>query len=254
MDLDLEEAVAGITREIRVPTLGRCDTCDGTGAKDGEKQTCSTCGGVGQVRMQQGIFSVQQTCPTCQGSGQRISNPCSACNGQGRVRETRTLSVKIPAGVDNGDRIRLAGEGEAGVSAAPPGDLYVEVRVRPHRIFERDGDDLFCEVPISFTMAAMGGELEIPTLDGHVKLKVPQETQTGRMFRLKGKGVQSVRSHRTGDLMCRVVLETPVNLTREQKDLLRQFEKTFENTDDRHNPRAQSWLRGVRDFFERMTS
>jgi molecular chaperone DnaJ len=254
MELDLEEAVAGVTREIRVPTLGRCGVCEGTGAKDGQKQTCSTCGGMGQVRMQQGIFSVQQTCPTCQGSGQRISNPCTTCNGQGRVHETRTLSVKIPAGVDNGDRIRLAGEGEAGASAAPPGDLYVEVRVRPHRIFERDGDDLYCEVPISFTMATMGGELEIPTLDGHVKLKVPQETQTGRMFRLKSKGVQSVRSHRTGDLMCRVVVETPVKLTREQKDLLRQFEQTFTAENSKHNPRSQSWLDGVREFFERMTS
>jgi molecular chaperone DnaJ len=254
MELDLEEAVSGVTREIRVPTLGQCKTCSGSGARDGHKQTCATCGGVGQVRMQQGIFSVQQTCPACQGTGQEVSNPCPDCNGQGRKHETRTLSVKVPPGVDNGDRIRLAGEGEAGANAAPPGDLYVEVRVRPHRIFERDGDDLYCEVPVPFTLATMGGELEIPTLDGQVKLKIPAETQSGRMFRLKSKGVKSVRSHRTGDLMCRVVLETPVNLTREQKDLLRQFEKTFENTDDRHNPRAQSWLRGVRDFFERMTS
>ena len=176
--------------------------------------------------MQQGIFSVQQTCPACQGAGQRISNPCTSCNGHGRVRETRTLSVKIPAGVDSGDRIRLAGEGEAGMNSAPAGDLYVEVRVRPHRIFERDGDDLYCEVPIPFTLAAMGGELEIPTLAGQVKLKIPNETQTGRMFRLKGKGVKSVRSHRTGDLMCRVVLETPVKLSREQKgvaEAIREF-------------------------------
>jgi molecular chaperone DnaJ len=170
------------------------------------------------------------------------------------VRETRTLSVKIPAGVDSGDRIRLAGEGEAGANGAPHGDLYVEVRVRPHRIFERDGDDLYCEVPVCFPLAAMGGELEIPTLDGQVKLKVPSETQTGRMFRLKGKGVKSVRSHRTGDLMCRVVVETPVKLTREQKDLLRQFESTFTKDNSLHNPRSQSWLKGVREFFDRMTS
>jgi molecular chaperone DnaJ len=254
MDLDLEEAVAGATREIRVPTLGQCKTCDGSGAQDGKKETCTTCGGIGQVRMQQGIFSVQQSCPSCQGSGQRISNPCPNCNGQGRIRETRTLSVKIPAGVDGGDRIRLAGEGEAGVSGAPPGDLYVEVRVRPHGIFERDGDDLYCEVPIPFTMAAMGGELDIPTLDGQVKLKVRAETQTGRMFRLKGKGVQSVRSHRTGDLMCRVVIETPVKLTREQRDLLKKFEQTFTPDNTEHNPRSQSWLDGVREFFDRMTS
>ena len=254
MDMDLEEAVTGVTREIQVPTLGECKTCHGSGAKDGKKQTCATCGGHGQVRMQQGIFSVQQTCPACQGSGQQISNPCPTCNGQGRMHETRTLSVKVPAGVDNGDRIRLAGEGEAGANGAPPGDLYVEVRVRPHRIFERDGDDLYCEVPVPFTLAAIGGELEIPTLEGQVKLKVPAETQTGRMFRLKGKGVKSVRSHRTGDLMCRVVLETPVKLTREQKDILKQFEKTLTGHNTTHNPRSQTWLKGVREFFERMTS
>ena len=254
LDLDLEDAVRGLTKEIKVPTLGKCKTCDGSGAKDGKKETCSTCGGVGQVRMQQGIFSVQQTCPACRGAGQRISNPCPACHGQGRVRETRTLSVKIPAGVDSGDRIRLAGEGEAGMAGAAAGDLYVEVRVRPHGIFERDGDELYCEVPIVFTLAAMGGELEIPTLNGQVKLKIPQETQTGRMFRLKGKGVKSVRSHRTGDLMCRVVVETPVKLTREQRDLLKQFEQSYTNDNTVHNPRAHSWLKGVREFFDRMTS
>jgi molecular chaperone DnaJ len=254
LDLDLEEAVSGIDREIKVPTLGECKTCHGSGARDGHKQTCATCGGAGQVRMQQGIFSVQQTCPACQGTGQQISNPCADCNGQGRLRETRTLSVKIPAGVDSGDRIRLAGEGEAGANSAPSGDLYVEVRVRPHQIFERDGDDLYCEVPVCFTLAAMGGELEIPTLNGQVMLKVPSETQTGRMFRLKGKGVKSVRSHRTGDLMCRVVVETPVKLTREQKDLLQQFENTFTKDNSLHNPRSQSWLKGVREFFDRMTS
>jgi len=204
--------------------------------------------------MQQGIFSVQQTCPACQGSGQRISNPCPDCSGQGRVRETRTLSVKIPPGVDNGDRIRLAGEGEAGVNAAPQGDLYVEVRVRPHRIFERDGDDLYCEVPIPFSMAALGGELDIPTLDGQVTLKVPEETQTGRMFRLRGKGVKSVRSQRTGDLMCRIVIETPVKLSREQKELLKAFDDSFSKQRSEHNPRSQSWLDGVREFFDRMTS
>ena len=254
LDLDLEHAISGLTREIKVPTLGACKTCDGSGAKDGKKEACSTCGGVGQVRMQQGIFSVQQTCPACNGAGRRISNPCSACHGQGRVRETRTLSVKIPAGVDSGDRIRLAGEGEAGMAGAPAGDLYVEVRVKPHRLFDRDSDDLFCEVPIVFTLAAMGGELEIPTLSGQVKLKIPQETQTGRMFRLKGKGVKSVRSHRTGDLMCRVVVETPVKLTREQRDLLKQFEQSYASDNTVHNPRAHSWLKGVREFFDRMTS
>jgi len=170
------------------------------------------------------------------------------------VRETRTLAVKIPSGVDNGDRIRLAGEGEAGMNGALPGDLYVEVRVRPHKIFERDGDDLYCEVPITFTMAALGGELEIPTLGGQVKLKIPGETQTGRMFRLKGKGVKSVRSHRTGDLMCRIVVETPVKLSRRQKELLQEFERSDKDDKTEHNPRTESWLSGVREFFERMTS
>lgn len=254
MELDLEEAVTGITREIRIPTLGSCKTCDGTGAEDGQKTSCTTCGGVGQVRMQQGIFSVQQTCPACQGMGQVIKNPCNSCHGQGRVRETKTLSVKIPAGVDTGDRIRLAGEGEAGMAGAVPGDLYVEVRVRPHRLFERDGDDLYCEVPIHFTTAAIGGELEIPTLKGQVKLKIPAETQTGRMFRLRGKGVKSVRSHRQGDLMCKVVIETPVSLSKEQKNLLKKFQDTYESSKTDHNPKSSSWLDGVKEFFDRMTS
>jgi molecular chaperone DnaJ len=237
-----------------VPTLGQCKVCSGSGARDGKKETCSTCGGVGQVRMQQGIFSVQQACPACQGRGQTITNPCPNCNGQGRVRETRTLSVKIPPGVDSGDRIRLAGEGEAGLSGAPAGDLYVEVRVRPHKIFQRDGDDLFCEVPILFSTAALGGELEIPTLSGHVKLKVPPETQTGRMFRLRGKGVRSVRSQRQGDLMCRVVVETPVKLSKQQKALLQEFEAAYKGDSTEHNPKSSSWLGGVKEFFERMTS
>lgn len=254
MELDLEDAVSGITREIRVPTLGTCKTCDGSGARDGRKETCSTCRGAGQVRMQQGIFSVQQTCPACQGRGQQIADPCSSCSGQGRVRETRTLSVKIPAGVDTGDRIRLAGEGEAGMNGAPTGDLYVEVRVRPHKLFERDGDDLYCEVPIHFSTAALGGELEIPTLNGQVKLKVPKETQTGKMFRLRGKGVKSVRSHRQGDLMCRVVVETPVHLSRAQKDILKNFEQSYETSKTEHYPRSSNWLDGVKEFFDRMTS
>ena len=254
MELDLEEAVSGITREIRIPTLGACKTCDGSGAEDGDKTSCTTCGGVGQVRMQQGIFSVQQTCPACQGMGQVIKNPCSDCRGQGRTRETKTLSVKIPSGVDTGDRIRLAGEGEAGMAGSPAGDLYVEVRVRQHRLFERDGDDLYCEVPIQFSNAAIGGELEIPTLNGQVKLKIPSETQTGKVFRLRGKGVKSVRSHRQGDLMCKVVIETPVRLSKDQKALLKQFEDSFESSKTDHNPKSSSWLSGVKEFFDRMTS
>jgi len=254
MDLDLEDAVAGITREIRIPTLGQCKKCDGSGAEDGKKTSCTTCGGVGQVRMQQGIFSVQQTCPACQGLGQVIQNPCTACHGQGRVRETRTLSVKIPAGVDNGDRIRLAGEGEAGMAGSQSGDLYVEVRVKPHRLFERDDNDLYCEVPIHFTTAALCGELEIPTLNGQVKLKIPTETQTGRVFRLRGKGVKSVRSHRQGDLMCKVVVETPVKLSKDQKEMLKQFQSSYKTSNTENNPISSSWLDGVKEFFDRMTS
>ena len=254
MELDLEEAVTGITREIRIPTLGECRKCDGSGAEDGQRTSCTTCGGVGQVRMQQGIFSVQQTCPACKGMGQVIKNPCADCHGQGRVRETKTLSVKIPSGVDTGDRIRLAGEGEAGMAGSAAGDLYVEVRVRAHRLFERDGDDLYCEVPIHFTTAAIGGELEIPTLNGQVKLKIPSETQTGRMFRLRGKGVKSVRSHRQGDLMCKVVIETPVRLSKSQKALLKQFQDSYEISKTDHNPKSSSWLGGVKEFFDRMTS
>jgi molecular chaperone DnaJ len=204
--------------------------------------------------MQQGIFSVQQTCPNCHGMGQVIRNPCTSCHGQGRVRETRTLSVKVPAGVDTGDRIRLAGEGEAGRAGSQAGDLYVEVRVKPHPLFERDGDDLYCEVPIHFAKAALGGELEIPTLNGQVKLKIPAETQTGRMFRLRGKGVKSVRSHRQGDLMCKVVVETPVRLSKEQKRILRDFEQAFAASNTDHNPKSSSWLDGVKQFFDRMTT
>jgi molecular chaperone DnaJ len=254
MELDLEDAVAGMTREIRIPTYGSCTNCDGSGSEDGKRDNCGTCGGVGQVRMQQGIFSVQQTCPSCRGSGQRIANPCKTCQGQGRVQETKTLSVKIPSGVDSGDRIRLSGEGEAGQAGAPAGDLYVEVMVKPHKLFERDGDDLYCDVPIPFTMAALGGELQIPTLKGQVKLKIPAETQTGKVFRLRGKGVKSVRSHRQGDLMCRVQLETPVRLSKEQKDLLDSFESSVAKGGAEHNPRSRNWLDGVKDFFDRMTS
>ena len=212
LELSLEDAVKGKTLEIKVPTYVSCEPCGGTGAKKGSQpKTCSTCHGHGQVQMRQGLFAVQQTCPTCNGKGQVISDPCNSCHGQGRVQKTKTLSVKIPPGVDTGDRIRLSGEGEAGEHGAPAGDLYVQANVKEHPIFVRDENDLFCEVPISFTTAALGGEIEVPTLGGKVKLKVPKETQTGKMFRLRGKGVKSVRSSTTGDLMCKVVIETPVN-------------------------------------------
>ncbi|MDX2351715.1 molecular chaperone DnaJ [Stutzerimonas xanthomarina] len=249
LELDLEEAVRGTTVTIRVPTLAECKTCDGSGAKKGTSPvTCTTCGGIGQVRMQQGFFSVQQTCPRCHGSGKMISDPCGSCHGQGRVEEQKTLSVKVPPGVDTGDRIRLTGEGEAGAQGGPAGDLYVVVNVREHPIFQRDGKHLFCEVPISFADAALGGELEVPTLDGRVKLKIPEGTQTGKQFRLRGKGVAPVRGGAAGDLLCRVAVETPVNLGKRQRELLDEFRKTLQS-DSSHSPKASGWFEGVKRFF-----
>lgn len=253
MELSLEEAVHGTQADIRIPTHVVCDECSGSGAKKGTSPTtCTTCGGVGQVRMQQGFFSLQQTCPRCHGRGKMISDPCGKCHGQGRVQKHKTLSVKVPAGVDSGDRIRLTGEGEAGEHGGPPGDLYVHMSVKPHAIFERDGNDLYCEVPINITTAALGGELEVPTLDGRIKLKIPAETQSGKMFRLRGKGVRSVRSGATGDLMCKVQLETPVNLTKKQKELLEELNTSLQKDKLQHSPRTSSWLDGVKKFFEDM--
>ena len=254
MELSLEEAVRGIEKEIEIPTLDECDTCSGSGSADGKLESCTTCGGRGQVRFQRGIFSMQQGCPHCGGRGQTISNPCGDCHGQGRVEETKTLSVKIPAGVDNGDRIRLAGEGEAGPAGSPPGDLYVDVRVREHDIFKRDGDDLHCDVPIRLGQAALGDTIRVPTLGGEVELRVPAETQTGKLFRLRDKGVQSVRSRRPGDLYCRVVVETPVNLTAEQRELLEKFDATFAGEDARkHSPRSSTFIDGVKGVWDRMS-
>jgi molecular chaperone DnaJ len=230
LELSLEEAVKGTTTQIKVPTI-----------------TCTTCGGHGQVRMQQGFFSVQQTCPNCRGRGTIISDPCKPCRGQGRVEETKTLSVKVPAGVDTGDRIRLSGEGEAGDAGGPSGDLYVQVHVRDHAIFKREGADLYCEVPIDFVDAALGGELEVPTLEGRVKLKVPPETQTGKLFKLRGKGVTPVRGGTQGDLLCRVVVETPVNLTSKQKEMLQDFQASMRG--GKFSPKQTSWLDGVKKFF-----
>jgi len=237
--------------KIRVPTLVQCGTCEGSGARKGSKPTtCTTCEGHGQVRMQQGFFSLQQTCPHCQGSGTIITDPCPDCRGKGRVQEHKTLSVKVPAGVDNGDRIRLAGEGEAGESGGPAGDLYVQISVKQHPIFERDENNLYCEVPISFTTAALGGELEVPTLNGRVNLKIPAETQTGKMFRMRGKGVKPVRGGPVGDLICRVSVETPVNLTRRQKELLQEFSGEMDEGGSHHSPQASSWVDGVKKFFD----
>lgn len=251
----LEDAVAGSTVNIEVPTTTNCETCSGSGASPGSSpEKCSTCDGNGQVRMQQGFFSVQQACPTCRGQGTTIKDPCSSCHGRGRVVENRKLAVKVPPGVDDGDRIRLTGEGEVGRNGGPPGDLYVEIRLTPHKLFEREGGDLSCEVPISFVDAVLGGSVELPTLDGQVALKVPPGTQSGKVFRLRGKGVATVRDTRKGDLFCRVVIETPVNLTKDQEVLLREFDKAVAEGGERHNPRANSWTDSVKRFFERISS
>lgn len=253
LKLDLEKAVAGDDVKIDVPTQVTCETCKGSGAKKGsEPVQCTTCGGVGQVRMQQGFFSIQQTCPACKGAGTTIADPCSDCHGRGRVRKTRTLAVKVPAGVDDGDRIRLSGEGEAGRNGGPPGDLYVEIRVKPHKIFERDGSNLSCEVPVSIAVATLGGEVELPTLDGNVALKVPSGTQSGKVFRLRGKGVRTVRDARLGDLFAQVAVETPINLTAEQKELLEKFDESLQSGGEKHSPRAGGWLDTVKRFFERI--
>src|SRR5690348_251269 len=251
LEITLEQAAAGFDTTIRVPSWDKCDTCHGSGAKPGTQPvTCSTCHGHGQVRMQQGFFSIQQTCPKCHGSGKFISSPCATCAGSGRVRHHKTLSVRIPAGVDEGDRIRLSGEGEAGVNNGPPGDLYVVIHLAAHGVFQRDHNDLHCEMPISFTTAALGGEIEIPTLDGQAKIKIPAETQSGKVFRLRGKGIKGVRSNAPGDLLCHVVVETPVKLTGRQKELLQELEESMNQEDGaRHSPRAKSWMDKVREFF-----
>lgn len=250
LEISLEDAARGTETRIRIPALEECETCHGSGAKPGTQPTsCTTCGGHGQVRMQQGFFSIQQTCPRCHGTGKMVANPCSSCSGSGRIKKHKTLAVKIPAGVDEGDRIRLSGEGEAGVNGGPSGDLYVVIQIKPHNVFTRDHNDLHCEMPVSFTTAALGGEIEIPTLDGYAKIKIPPETQTGKIFRLRGKGIKGVRSSTHGDLQCHVVVETPVSLTARQKELLQEFEAISNKDSARHNPRANSWMDRVKAFF-----
>jgi len=251
LDLSLEEAVAGTTSKIQIPIHVNCKTCDGSGAKKGtEPVTCTTCGGHGQVRMQQGFFSVQQPCPHCHGTGKMITDPCNDCHGEGQVQEKKTLSVKIPAGVDTGDRIRLAGEGEPGTGGAGPGDLYVEVQVRRHNVFTREGSNLYCDVPIGFVTASLGGELEVPTLEGKASLKISEGTQTGQQFRLRNKGIKSVRGGAVGDLICRVIIETPIKLSKKQKELLQEFEETLAGSHSKHSPKTSSWLDAVKKFFD----
>ena len=255
LTLTLEEAVAGTSSKIRVPSTSPCEDCSGTGATPGTSPaSCGTCNGQGQVRMQQGFFSIQQTCPRCRGTGKVITDPCKACRGEGRVQEYKTLSVKVPPGVDTGDRIRLTGEGQSGERGGPPGDLYVEINVSEHPIFVRDGANLFCEVPISFVTASLGGELEVPTLAGKVNLKIPAETQTDKLFRLRGKGVKPVRGGGPGDLLCKVAVETPVNLTAKQKEMLLGFDDSIRASKRTHDPRASTWLDSVKNFFDNLTS
>lgn len=251
LEITLEQAAHGFETRIRIPTMAACETCHGSGAKAGSQpQTCPTCRGAGQVRVSQGPFSIAQTCPRCHGGGKIIPNPCAACGGSGRIKQQKTLSVKIPAGVDEGDRVRLSSEGEPGVNGGPAGDLYVQVHIKAHPVFQRDHDDLHCEMPISITTAALGGEIEIPTLDGSARIRVPAESQSGKTFRLRGKGIKGVRSQVAGDLFCHVVVETPVNLTSRQKELLKEFEGISDQDVARHNPRSKSWYEKVKEFFE----
>jgi molecular chaperone DnaJ len=250
LEITLEQAAHGTETKIRIPSSEPCGTCHGSGAKPGtQPKTCGTCNGAGQVRVSQGFFSVQQTCPACHGNGKVISEPCGECHGAGRLKTHKTLSVKIPAGVDEGDRIRLSGEGEPGVNGGPPGDLYVQMSIKSHPIFQRDGADLHCEMPVSFATAALGGEIEVPTLEGTANIKVPGETQSGKTFRLRGKGIRVLRGGGQGDLYCHLVVETPINLTERQKELLREFEQLTTKGGERHNPRAKSWMDRVKAFF-----
>lgn len=251
LEITLEQAANGFDTTIRVPSWDKCDTCHGSGAKPGTQPvTCTTCAGHGQVRMQQGFFSIQQTCPKCHGSGKMIPEPCAACSGAGRIKRNKTLEVKIPAGIDNGMRIRSTGNGEPGTNGGPAGDLYVEIHIKPHAVFQREGDDLHCEMPISFSKAALGGEIEVPTLTGKVSFTVPEGTQTGKTFRLKGKGIKGVRSGYAGDLFCHMIVETPVKLTDKQKDLLREFERSTSEGGAKHSPQSKGWMDKVKDFFE----
>ena len=255
LKLDLEKAISGDSIKINIPTQVTCNECSGSGAKEGSSPVkCGTCDGVGQVRMQQGFFSVQQTCPKCQGNGTVIQDPCLKCHGLGRTAKTKTLSVKVPSGVDNGDRIRLSGEGEAGKNGGPSGDLYVEIRVNPHKIFEREGSNISCEIPISILVAALGGEIKMPTLNGSVSVKIPSGTQSGKIFRLKGKGVTTARDNRVGDLYAAISVETPVNLSSKQKDILKDFYTSIEKGGKKHSPRHNSWVSSVKNFFDRISS
>ncbi|NDP58646.1 MAG: molecular chaperone DnaJ [Oxalobacteraceae bacterium] len=251
LDITLEQAAHGFDTTIRVPSWDSCEICHGSGAKPGtQPTTCPTCAGHGQVRMQQGFFSIQQTCPKCHGTGKVIPEPCATCAGAGRIKRNKTLEVKIPAGIDDGMRIRSSGNGEPGMNGGPSGDLYVEIHIKQHPVFQREGDDLHCEIPISFAKAALGGEIEVPTLSGKASFTLPEGTQTGKTFRLRSKGVKGVRSGYAGDLFCHVVIETPVKLTERQRELLREFEELTNESGAKHSPQSKSWTEKVKGFFE----
>ena len=250
MEVTLEEAARGKDAQIRIPSWEACDTCHGSGAKVGTSaKTCTTCQGSGAVQMRQGFFSVQQTCPHCRGTGKVIPEPCTSCSGQGKVKKLKTLEVKIPAGIDDGMRIRSTGNGEPGTNGGPPGDLYIEIRLKKHDIFERDGDDLHCQVPVSFITAALGGEIEVPTLAGKAAIDIPEGTQAGKQFRLRGKGIKGVRASYPGDLYCHIAVETPVKLTEHQRKLLRELDESLKKGGGRHSPSGESWTDRLKRFF-----
>ena len=254
VNLTLEQAVFGDKINVEIPSYNQCDSCTVSGAKEGTSATrCIKCDGRGAVRVQQGFFTLQQTCPECRGSGETIKDPCTICSGSGRKRTNRTIAIKIPAGVDNADRIRLSGEGEAGIKGGPSGDLYVDVTIKKHDIFEREGNHLICTIPISFGKAVLGGTVEVPTIDGAVNLSIPSETQSGKTFRLKGKGIKSYRENFFGDLYCTVQVETPVSLTDEQKEILRQFDRSVNDSNTDHRPNKKTWTDSVSDFFKRIS-
>jgi molecular chaperone DnaJ len=250
MEVSLEEASGGKDAQIRIPSWDDCRSCSGTGAKPGTKVvTCTTCHGNGVVQMRQGFFSVQQTCPQCRGTGKLIPEPCVACHGVGKVKAHKTLEVKIPAGIDNGMRIRSSGNGEPGTNGGPAGDLYIEIRIKKHDIFERDGDDLHCVVPISFPRAALGGEIEVPTLTGKAAIDIPEGTQAGKQFRLRGKGIKGIRSSYPGDLYCHIAVETPVKLTEPQRKLLKEFDESLKKGGAKHTPTEEGWTDKLKNFF-----
>ncbi|BBI01135.1 chaperone protein [Buchnera aphidicola (Nipponaphis monzeni)] len=255
INLTLEEAVRGIVKEIKISTYQKCNTCFGSGSNATTKtKNCTTCRGKGKIHTRKGFFTVQQTCPNCYGKGYFIAHPCRSCKGNGRTKQIKILSVKIPPGVDTDDRIRLQNEGEAGERNAPSGDLYVQITVIKHPIFEREENNLYCEVPINFSMAALGGEIEVPTLNGKIKLKIPPETQSGKLFKIRNKGVKSVRNRYTGDLLCRVIVETPVNLNDQQKLLLNELEKSFNGfKGEKNTPKSKRFFDGVKKFFDDLT-